>query len=190
MILETTEPLLVCVGHDVVRRFNVREQRFLFGRAALGSTTRRPCCASLSSGESADLFGNSVRISHPDFEGLGRRNDEQSKQLRKAYSRKALKALEEPSGRVAQSTGARPGGHGGGAGLLGRPRRPAVVRRRGAAGLGLLREGGAAGGRVKAETAEAIAAQLQQRPDLRELVPFAVSDDFFRLRQRLGLSLG
>jgi hypothetical protein len=31
---------------------------------------------------------------------------------------------------------------------------------------------------------------LGQRPDVRELMGFALSDDFFRLRQRVGVSLG
>jgi len=35
VVTETTEPLSVIVGPEVIRRFNVREQRFLFGRAAL-----------------------------------------------------------------------------------------------------------------------------------------------------------
>ena len=97
MVLETTEPLSVCVGQDVVRRFNAREQKFLLGRAALGLLNKTAVLAKLSQGETADLFGNSVRIHAPQFTALGRRNDEPVKQLRKAYSRKALKALEMPA---------------------------------------------------------------------------------------------
>ena len=51
----------------------------------------------LTPAELADVLGNSVRIHQQGFDGLGRRNDEQSKQLRKAYSRKSLRLLEEPA---------------------------------------------------------------------------------------------
>jgi hypothetical protein len=40
------------------------------------------------------LFGNSIRIFAPLFTALGRNNEEMVRQYRRAYSRKALKALE------------------------------------------------------------------------------------------------
>jgi hypothetical protein len=40
------------------------------------------------------------------------------------------------------------------------------------------------------ETQEAIATGVGQRSDVKELLAFALSDDFFRLRQRIGVSLG
>ncbi len=97
MTLETTEPLSVCVGQDVVRKFNAREQKFLIGRAVLGLLNKTAVLSKLSQGETADLFGNSVRIHAPQFTALGRKSDDMVKQLRKAYSRKALKALEAPA---------------------------------------------------------------------------------------------
>lgn len=187
--LETTEPLSVCVGPDVVRRFNIREQRFLYGRAALGLFDKAAIVRRLSPAELADVLGNSVRIHLPDWEGLGRRNDEHSRQLRKAYSRKALKLLEEPAHAVAGAA---------------KPQLEAVVQglmfsadRAGLlvaadlnAALGLIVREEAQQGHPKADSAEAVAGIVQQRADLKELIAFAVSDDFFRLRQRLGIALG
>ena len=42
----------------------------------------------------------------------------------------------------------------------------------------------------KPETPEAISAAVQARADVKELMSFAVTDDFFRLRQRVGVALG
>ena len=142
----------------------------------------------LSRGELADLLGNSIRIHRPTFEGLGRRNDEQSKQLRRAYSRKALKALEEPADAVAS-----------GPKLAIEPLTEAIsysFDRAGllaaadvSAGLGLaLREVGSQ--EASGDTAEALAAVVLNRADLKELMAFGLSDEFFRLRQRIGVSLG
>ncbi len=187
-LLETTDPLSVCLGTEVVRRFNLREQRFVFARAALGLHDRSAVLGKLSRGELADLLGNSIRIHRPTFEGLGRRNDEQSKQLRRAYSRKALKALEEPADAVAS-----------GPKLAIEPLTEAIsysFDRAGllaaadvSAGLGLaLREVGSQ--EASGDTAEALAAVVLNRADLKELMAFGLSDEFFRLRQRIGVSLG
>ena len=45
-------------------------------------------------------------------------------------------------------------------------------------------------GAPRPETPEAIAVATAQRRDVKELIQFALSDDFFRLRQRVGMSLG
>ena len=55
----------MCVGQDVVRKFNAREQKFLIGRAVLGLLNKTAVLSKLSPGETADLFGNSVRIHAP-----------------------------------------------------------------------------------------------------------------------------
>jgi tetratricopeptide (TPR) repeat protein len=188
VVLETTEPPAVCVGPEVVRR-SLREQRFLFGRAALGVHDRTALLRRLPPGDLADFLGNAVRIRHPAFDGLGRASEEQSRQLRRAFSRKALKALEEPADAATSS-----------------PRTAIELVVQGltfsadragllacadvSSGLGvLLREDGPAG-QPRPETPEAIAAAVSQRPDVKELIGFALADDFFRLRQRIGVSLG
>lgn len=188
LILETTDPLSVCIGSDVVRRFNLREQRFLYGRAGLGLHDKAALLRRVSPGELADILGNTVRIHQPDFDGLGRRNEDQTKQLRRAYSRKALKLLEEPADAVASS---------GKLAIeplvlaLGFSFDRAGLLACGDVGAGLallLREEGAA--QPKSESAEAVADAVGLRPDVRELMAFGLSDDFFRLRQRIGVSLG
>jgi cellulose synthase operon protein C len=188
MTLETTEPLSVCVGHDVVRKFNAREQKFLIGRAVLGLLNKTAVISKLSQGETVDLFGNSIRIHAPQFTALGRKNDEMTKQLRKAYSRKALKALEAPALALADSTKVNVQG------LvqalsLSADRAGMLMCGDVAVGLGLvLREDPAmAGSRV--DSADPVFAALKQRDDLRDLLAFTLSDDYFRLRQRLKLAL-
>lgn len=190
MLLETTDPLSVCLSPDVVRRFNQREQRFIYGRAAMGLVDRTAVIRKLSPGEFGDVLGNSIRIHQPTYEGLGRRNDEQSKQLRRAYSRKALKLLEEPA-QAALTAGKASVDALVQALVFSADRAGLLTCADLSAGLGLLlREEAPSAGQAKLDTAEAIAAALAQRPDVRELMSFALSDDFFRLRQRVGVSLG
>jgi tetratricopeptide (TPR) repeat protein len=188
MTLETTEPLSVCVGQDVVRKFNAREQKFLIGRAVLGLLNKTAVLSKLSQGETADLFGNSVRIYSPQYSALGRKNDDMSKQLKKLYSRKALKALEP----AAQALAADPK-----ADLkklteglsLSADRAGLLMCGDIAVALGLVLREDPTMGNSKVETPEAVSQSLKARDDLKDLLAFSLSDDFFRLRQRLGLGL-
>jgi tetratricopeptide (TPR) repeat protein len=188
LTLDTGEPLSVFVGPDFVRRFNLREQRFLFGRVALALVDKAAIVRKYSTGELSDVLGNSVRIHQPMWVGLGRRNEEQTKTLRKAYSRRALKQLEEPASAVAamSSINLEPFIQSlsysmDRAGLLA----CADV----AAGLTLVHKE-EADPATRTESTEMLTAAVTARTDLRELIGFALSDDFFRLRQRLGVSLG
>ncbi len=187
--LETGEPLAVLVGPDVVRRFNIREQRFLFGRAALGLADKAALVRKLSMAEFADVLGNSVRIHQPTWGGLGRKNEEQSKTLRKAYSRRALKLLEEPASAMAaiNAVAIEPFVQGL---LFSFDRAGLLMCADVAAGLALVLKEESGPTALKAENTDLIMQALGQRPDLRELMSFALSDDFFRLRQRVGVSLG
>ncbi len=188
LALETTEPLSVCVGQDVVRKYNVREQKFLIGRSVLGLLNKTAVLSKLSRGETADLFGNSIRIYAPSFSGLGRPNEESIKQLKRAYSRKALKALEPPALEILtasrldlQSTVDAFGFSAERAGLL--------MCGDVAVGLSMvLREDPNFSG-VRVEGSDPVLQALRERLDLRELMTYALSDDFFRLRQRLGVAL-
>ncbi|MBS1148551.1 MAG: Tetratricopeptide repeat protein [Myxococcaceae bacterium] len=189
VVLETTEPMGVFVGADVVRRFNAREQRFLLGRAALGLYGKTAALRRLSSGELNDLFGNTVRIHQQQFEGIGKRNEDQSKQLRKAYSRRSLKLLEEPAMAVAQTPGLDVAATVE-ALALSADRAGLLLAGDVTAAIGILLREDLPIGTPRPESAEAIAAAVGQRRDVRELIGFSLSDDFFRLRQRLGMSLG
>ena len=189
VFLETTEPLGVCLGPDVVRRFNLREQRFLYGRAAMGLYDKTAILRKLAPGELADLLGNSVRIHQPVFEGLGRKSEEQSKALRRAYSRKSLRLLEEPAASslplnkvviepIVQGL------------MFAADRAGLVVSADPTAGLNLILREEVPANQPRPESAEAIAHAVNARADLKELMTFAITDDFFRLRQRVGVSLG
>lgn len=185
VVPETTEPLSLCISQDLVRRFNVREQRFLITRGVFALFNKSAIVAKLSQGEAADLFGNSIRIHAPNFNALGRKNDEQSKQLRKAYSRKALKALEGPAAQLASAQSLD----------LGRmldalawsaDRLALLMCGDPAVALNLLlKEDGA----NLPNTTEGVVQAIQRRPDVRELIVYALSDDFFRMRSKLGLAL-
>lgn len=189
LTLETTEPLSVCVGQDVVRKFNAREQKFLIARAVLGLLNKTAVLSKLSTGETADLFGSAIRIHAPQFSAVGRRNEESVKQLRKACSRKALKALEEPSLALGNATQVD---------LQGLADALAYSADRAgllmcvdiAVGLSLVLREDPNFTLQKVESAEPLLQAVKSREDLQDLLNFALSDDFFRLRQRLGLSLG
>lgn len=189
IFLETTEPLGVCLGPDVVRRFNIREQRFLYGRAAMGLFDKTAIIRKLSPGELADVLGNSVRIHQPSWDGLGRKNEDQSKQLRRAYSRKSLKLLEEPANAAAAISKVQlePIVQ---ALFFAADRAGLVVSADPTAGLNLMLREELPTTAPRPETPEAIAQSVQSRTDLKELMSFAITDDFFRLRQRVGVSLG
>jgi hypothetical protein len=187
ILLETGDPLWVCIGQDFARKYSIREQKFLFGRAALGLFDKTAVLRKASSGEAADLVGNSIRIHFPEWTGLGRKSEEQSKQLRKAYSRKALKSLEESARSVLPLTD-----------IDLDPIDVGLIQSQNHAGLllggdvhaglsALLKEDSNAA--AKAETPEGVAQIVSAREDLKELMLFAINDDFFRLRQRLGLSI-
>jgi hypothetical protein len=190
--LETTEPLSLCVGQDLVRRFNAREQKFLIGRAVLGLLNKTAVLSKMSRGETTDLFGNSVRIFAPQFTALGRggdrNNEEQVKQLRRAYSRKALKALEPaalelgPQAKVELDPVLEGLGYSADrAGLL--------MCGDVSVGLNLVLREDPNFANTRVETPDPLMQALREREDLRQLLAYVLSDEFLRLRQRLGLSL-
>ncbi len=187
MTLETTEPLSVCVGQDVVRKFNAREQKFLIGRAVLGLLNKTAVLTKLSQGETADLFGNSVRIFAPQFP-LGRKNEEMVKQLRKAYSRKALKQLEPSALAIGseQKVDLKKLTEGL---SLSADRAGMLMCGDVSVGLGLVLREDPTLANSKVDTADPVLQALKQREDLKDLLAFSLSDDYFRLRQRLGLAL-
>ncbi len=188
VFLETTEPLAVCVGQEVVRKYNVREQRFLLGRAAMGLYTKSAVVRKLSTNEVAELLGASIRIFHPEFPLLGRRNDEASKQLRKAYSRRALKQLEGPAGTASLLRSVELDALLEGLDLSA-DRAGLLVCGDVAAGMTMLLRDEPNFSAIRSENTDIALEALRRRVDVRELFAFALSDDFFRLRQKIGLSV-
>ncbi len=186
--METTEPLSMCVGQDVVRRFNAREQKFLFGRAVLGLLNKTAVLSKLSRGETQDLFGNSIRIFAPLFTALGRNNEEMVRQYRRAYSRKALKALEPaalelgPQSKVELEPVLE--------GMAFSADRAGVLMC-GDVSVGLtmvLREDPNFA-TARLDNAEPLLQALRERADLQQILTYVLSDDFLRLRQRVALAL-
>jgi hypothetical protein len=152
----------------------------------LGLVNRTAVLPKLSAGETADLLGSSIRIHAPGFNGLGKRNDELAKQLRRAYSRKALKALEGPASALGGLptvemedvlAGLRFSADRAGLLMCGDP----------AVGLGVVLREDTNLSRV--EGMDPVLTALRQKEELRALVAFALSDDYFRLRQRCGLAI-
>ncbi|HZA49852.1 MAG TPA: Adventurous gliding motility protein K, partial [Myxococcaceae bacterium] len=186
VFLETSEPLAVCVAQDMVRKFNAREQKFLFGKAALGLFNKSAVLDKISTGEATDLIGNAVRIFSPDY-SLGRRNDEVTKQLKKTLSRKALKQLEAAALTISTAevdvvqTLEWLAWSGNRAGL--------VMCGDVAAGLNLIVRHDANQSSPRAEPSEPVAHVVESRLDLRDALGFVLSDEFFKLRQKLGLGV-
>jgi len=186
--IELTDPPSVCVGTEVVRRYNSQEQRFLFARTALGLFNHTAAVAKLSTGELGDLIGNSVRIHVPGFGLLGRKNEEATKQLRKAFPRKALKALEGPATAFGAQT------------KIDLPRTVEALAfsadRAGAllcadigVALNVLLKDDPSATNLRLDTGDPIAQTVRQRSDLRALIQFAISDEFFKLRQKIGVAI-
>jgi hypothetical protein len=92
--VENTDPLSMVVGVDVVRRYQAREQRFLFARAAYLLRNKMPIAHKLDTQRLGDLLGNAVRVVAPSFNRLGKPDPDMTKRLKKAMSGKAIKALE------------------------------------------------------------------------------------------------
>src|SRR5262249_50177778 len=101
MVAEPSDPPSICVGQDVVRRFNSREQKFLIGRAVFALLGRTALVGKLPESELADLLGDCIRVVVPEFDALGQRDDGRVRTLRKLLPRKALRALEDPAREVA-----------------------------------------------------------------------------------------
>jgi hypothetical protein len=186
--LETTSPLSICVGHDLARKYNLREQKYLFGRAALGLVNKTAVLRKVSATEAADLFGNTVRIHQPDYAGLGSRNDAASKQLRRAYSYLTVRAIKAPSRVIAQGE---PLDVAGTLDALGwsADRAGLTVCGDVASALDMLFHDDPSTAGLHPVGAAQVFAAVSKRRDLRELLDFALSDDFFHLRAKLGMTV-
>lgn len=185
--LENTDPLSMIVGVDVVRRYQAREQRFLFARAAYQLRNKMPIAYKLDTQRLTDLLGNAIRVAAPGFNRLGKPDPDMSKRLRKAMSGKAIKALEAVIPEIERAKtldvaawlqAASWSADRAGLLLSGDIAASLVVR--------LKEDVGAAGQRL--DTTDQLLNAVRRRRDLYELLAFVTSDDFFKLRVRLRLS--
>ncbi len=132
MVAETGDPPSICVGQDVVRRFNSREQKFLIGRAVFALLERTALAGKLPEPELADLLGDCIRVVVPGLRGARPpRRGVASARCASSSRRKALRALEEPAREIARGTGAGPREDAAGDVRLGEPGRVAGLRRPG-----------------------------------------------------------
>jgi hypothetical protein len=190
--VEMGEPLCICVGPDLARRFSLRDLRYLMGRAVMGVRQRTALVSKISRGELTTLLGDAVRLHEPGYTGLGFGTEEGLKVLRKALSRKAHKALEAPALALA---GQRPIDQREVDAMVGAL--AATAERVGvllagdpavAVGMMLRDEPTGASFIRPAEGSDGLGA-IRQRQDVQGVVRFTLSDDFFRLRQELGICL-
>ncbi|WP_157370464.1 tetratricopeptide repeat protein [Vulgatibacter incomptus] len=182
-----TLPPAVIVSKDFGTRYRPSEQTFLLARAAWGIREGSALWASLPRKTLAELVGAAVLLIHPDATSVEDPGAEEVRRLGKVLGRKGKRALEAP---VRQ--------------LLEGPRDATVddlVRHaeRSANRLGLLLSGdlpasfgllarGHQPGRPL-ETEGAVLEAIERRPELAELLLFAVSDEHAALRRRLGLAV-
>jgi hypothetical protein len=173
----------------VVRRFNSREQKFLIGRAVFALLQRSALAGKLPEQELADLLGDCIRLVVPGFEGLGRRDEERIRTLRKLLPRKAMRALEEPARQVADGPVPDLGktlqglfASGNRAGLLvcGDPALALTM---------VLREDPAFSASKAPESKESVLRAVRERADLKALITFSVSEELFTLRDKVGPTL-
>jgi hypothetical protein len=189
MVAETSDPPSICVGQDVVRRFNSREQMFLIGRVVFALLERTALAAKLPEPELADLLGDCIRLEVPDFEGLGQRDESRMRMFRKLLPRRALRALEEPAREVARGPVPDLGktlqglfASGNRAGLL-------VCGDPAVALTMVLREDPAFASSKAPESPEGVSGAVRERADLRALLTFSISEELFTLRDRVGPTL-
>ncbi len=187
MTLETTEPLSVCVGQEVVRKFNAREQKFLMGRAVHGLLNKTALLTKLTPRDRAKLLGSAVRVGDPEFSGVAQRDEAQEKQLRKALPRRALKQLELVAASVHPDVDVE---HAAAGLLLSADRAGLLMSGDILMGLNmLLRQDPGYSTQMRTESADVVLFAAKQRDDVRELLSFAISEDFFKLRQKVGLAI-
>jgi hypothetical protein len=140
----------------------------------------------LRKAELADLIGAAIRISAPDFRFLGQSTGELTQQLAKSFSRKARKGLENAVREL--DTQAAPELDRWLNGLnFSSDRAGLLVSGDLFGGLTLaLRDD--ANTTVDRATMEPIAA-IRHRPRLQQLVSFALSDEYFQLREQARVAV-
>jgi len=181
--IEPGERPALRVGVAVARRA-VPEQRFLLARMAARVRGRSAIAARLGATDLGNLIAAVVRLGSPGYAGTGEPPEGLVAAAGRALPRKLRKAIEERALALAK---AGPQDVAAWQAAL-----AATADRVGlllsidlAAALSLLlREGGSPGG-----TAEEVASAVRGRPDLRQLLCFAASEDHLRLRQRLKLAV-
>jgi len=188
VVLEPSQPHALCVGQDVVKRFNAREQKFLFGRAVVGLLNKAAVLSGLSMEDTSRFFGAALRVVVPAFSGLGPADDALVRALRRSLSRRKLRQLSLAARAVVSSSRVD---------LSATLRALATAANR--AGMLMAGDPGVALQMVLREDPSVstprpdapgpVLHAVREGADLRSLIIFALSDAFFHLRQKVGLAL-
>jgi tetratricopeptide (TPR) repeat protein len=187
--LENTDPPSAVIGPDLVRKFQTREQRFVMARAGLYLRQKAIVAQKLSAPDLQAVLAAAVKVVSPDFARLGPVDPELLKQVKKGLSNQALRDLKvllpeldrAPKLDVTQLQ----------SGLsLSADRTGLVYSGDIAASLALRAREATAFIASKLDTPESVRAAVVGRAEMLQLLTFSVSDDFFRLRQKLRMGLG
>lgn len=183
---EITEPFAICVGDEVLKKLPPREQRFLLGRAMFLIRNKTAIAHKLRKPELTDLIGAAIRVAVPEFRLFGQTAGELTRQLAKSSSRKARKALDSAVHDLNLHAA------------------PDLDRLIGGLSFssdraGLLVSGDLCGALTIALRDDAVTnpdratmepnAAIRQRPRLEQLVSFALSDEYFQIREQAGVAL-
>jgi cellulose synthase operon protein C len=179
------DPPVLVVGPEIIRRHPVKEQRFLLARVVSRMCLSTTLCAQIDVPTLAASLQATVQTVQPDYQGLGASVDaDLVKRCNKSMARRARKALEEPARRLA----------GGGSQVDLERFVAGVARTADRAGLALCCDLEAGLGVLAAEAGHRDTddprTALRGKVAIEEALRFAVSDAFFRLRQRLKLGIG
>jgi tetratricopeptide (TPR) repeat protein len=188
LTLETSDPLCLCVSAEVLQ-MSPREQRFVIGRGLMGLLNKSAIAHKLSAAELADLLAAAIRLYQPAFDRIGHPSAELSRQLGKVCSRKSRKALEETARGLGEQTldveaTLRGLAHSADrAGMLVCGEVPVAL------GVALREDRSLDTAGIEKATTEQIIAAVRRRPELEELVGFALSDEHFSLREKSGMRI-
>jgi cellulose synthase operon protein C len=187
VVLEPSQPQALCVGQDFVKKYNAREQKFLIGRAMFGLLNKTALLTRLSLEETANFFGAAVQVAVPSFSALGHPSEELVRTLRKVLPRRSVKALGHAARAVASSSGIDLTGTL--SGLSAAANRSGMLMAADplvALQLVLREDPSVSDSRSEADP---IFQAVRERSDLRALIAFALSENFFQLRRSVGLAL-
>jgi tetratricopeptide (TPR) repeat protein len=190
VMLETSDPLAICISQEVLEKLTPAEQRFALGRAMFGILQKSAIVHKLHRRDLENLLGSAIRIFAPQSRWLGKPDEGQTRQLNKALSRRARKALEAAVQSLAAQAKA-PDLEQVLDGLtFSEDRAGLLLSGDVSVALSLVpRQDSPAGGTPPDQATDEIVHAILRQPRLEQLLRFALSDEHFELRQKLTMCL-